>query len=61
MRVTLKDVRAASMCSRGAREFFKRHSLDWSAFIKDGIDAEQLMSTGDAMAIKVVEVARARG
>lgn len=59
--VTLKDVRAAKMCAKGAREFFKRHNLDWSAFVKDGIDSEILEMTGDAMALKVVEVARARG
>lgn len=60
MIITMRDVRAAKMCSRGARKFFERHNLDWSDFIKNGIDAEKLLSTGDAMAVRVVEVAGGR-
>lgn len=58
--VTMKDVRAAKMCSRGARTFFERYGLDWSSFLKDGIEAEKLEATNDAMALQVVEVARGR-
>ncbi|MFV0533012.1 MAG: hypothetical protein ACK5MR_05085 [Cumulibacter sp.] len=58
--VTMRDIRAAKMCSSGAREFFKRQGLDWQEFLKSGIDSEALQKTGDAMAIKVVEVARGR-
>lgn len=60
MIVRMSDVRKAKMCSRGAREFFRRHQLDWNEFIKHGISAEKLETTGDAMAMKVVEVARGR-
>lgn len=60
MIVTMRDIRAAKMCSRGARKFFERHGLDWSAFVKQGIPAEKLAATGDAMALQVVEVARGR-
>lgn len=55
--VKMEHIRAAKMCSRGARSFFIRHGLDWSEFLKNGIPAEDLASTGDAMAIKVCEVA----
>lgn len=48
------------MCSRGARIFFNRHGLDWQGFLKNGIEAEKLESTGDAMALQVIEVARGR-
>ncbi|HCE8316306.1 TPA: hypothetical protein NHS03_006471, partial [Pseudomonas aeruginosa] len=41
-----------------AREFFKRHGLDWMAFLQDGIDADLLIATGDALALKLVEHAR---
>lgn len=58
--VRMNDVRAARMCSGGARAFFERHGLDWSKFLKEGIPAEQLVATGDAMALQVVEVARGR-
>lgn len=60
MRITMRDVRAAKMCSRGARSFFIRHGLNWSEFLSVGAESSVLVSTGDAMAIRVVEVARER-
>lgn len=56
--ITMRHVRAAKMCSRGGREFARRHGLDWERFLREGIPAEQLEATGDAMALKLVEVAR---
>lgn len=56
--ITMRHVRAAGMCSRGARAFAQRHDLDMARFLRDGIPAEQLEATGDAMAIKLVEIAR---
>ena len=58
--VTMRDVRKAKMCARGARAFFLLHDLDWSSFLKNGISSEDLEATGDAMAQKCVEVARGR-
>lgn len=58
--VIQKDMRALQYCSRGVRDFFKRHDLDYSDFLKNGIPAEKLLETGDAMAQAVVEVARGR-
>lgn len=58
--VRMEHVRAARMCSRGARAFFVRHNLDWQTFIKEGLPAEVIAATGDAMALQVVEVARGR-
>jgi hypothetical protein len=58
--VTMEHVRAARMCSRGARVFFERHGLDWQRFLAEGLPAKQIEATGDAMALKVVEVARGR-
>ena len=58
VKVTMLHVRKAGMCSRGARAFFERHGLDWTAFLKEGLDAEIIEATGDAMALQVVEVAR---
>lgn len=55
--VKMSHIRQAKMCSGGAREFFARHELDWQDFLKNGIDAEALRKTGDAMALKVVKVA----
>lgn len=57
--VTAKHVQAAHMCLKpGAQNFFKRHNLDFRDFIKNGINAELLIETGDALALEVVDVAR---
>jgi len=56
--ITMRDLRAAKMCSSGARAFFQRHGLSFSDFLQGGIPAADLEATGDAMAIKVCEVAR---
>lgn len=56
--VTMRHVRAARMCSRGARRFFERYGLDWSTFLREGLPAETIEATGDAMALRVTRVAR---
>jgi hypothetical protein len=60
MIVTVSHVRQAKYCMVGARRFFKRHNLDWSDFLRNGIEEDVLKQTGDAMALKVIEVARGR-
>jgi hypothetical protein len=55
--VRMVHIRQAKMCSNGTRDFFNRHGLDWQEFLKEGVDAEKLRATGDAMALKVVKVA----
>lgn len=45
-------------CSRGARTWAAAHGLDWAAFVRDGIDADELLATGDALAARVVDHAR---
>lgn len=56
--VTMRDVRAAEGCSKGARRFAARHNLDWQDFLNNGILASRLIATGDAMALNIVEVAK---
>lgn len=56
-----RHLRELGYCNRGARAFFARHGLDWRAFLAGGIQADLLAATGDAMALKVVERARAEG
>ncbi|WP_262453867.1 hypothetical protein [Acinetobacter bereziniae] len=52
----MSDIRNAKMCARGTRAFFMLHGLDFQDFLKNGIDAEKILSTKDAMAIQVVEL-----
>lgn len=58
VKITMLHVRQARMCSRGARDFFARHNLDWQKFLSEGLNSDIIEATGDAMAIKVVEIAK---
>lgn len=58
--VTTKDMRKAGYCVNGSKVFFDRYGLNWRKFIKEGLPAEQFENTKDAMALKVVEIARGR-
>ena len=57
--VTVNHLRAAQMCARAARPWFAVQGLSWAKFIAEGYDAETLRATGDALALKVVELAEA--
>lgn len=59
--VTMRHIRAAKMCSRGARDFAREHGIDWEAFLAGKVDSETLKATGDAMAIAAAEIAEADG
>ena len=58
--VTVQDLRAARLCFQGARPWFRRYGFSWQAFLAEGIEAETLEATGDALAFRVTAVARAR-
>jgi len=58
--ITMRDVRAAKMCSRGARAFLSEHGISWADFLRNGVSSDVLIKTGDAMALRVVEVASGR-
>ena len=59
-RVTVQDLRAARLCFQGVRPWFARHGLDWQRFLREGLEAEVLAATGDALALRVIAVAEAR-
>lgn len=56
--VTIAHVRAAGLCVHGTRTWFARQGLDFRDFLARGLPASSLLATGDAMAARVVEVAR---
>tara|TARA_R110002072_G_scaffold902_2_gene7204 strand:+ start:882 stop:1142 length:261 start_codon:yes stop_codon:yes gene_type:complete len=60
LRVTLQDVRTARYCLAGVRPWFRRHGFSWSEFLGDGIEAERLRTTGDALIDPVIRAAEAR-
>ena len=59
-KVTVHHARRAGYCLLGCRAFAKRHNLNWKKFVREGLDAEELERLGDAIAMKVVEIARGR-
>lgn len=60
MIVTLKDVRTARLCLRGARGWFARHRLDYRAFVERGLPADVLAATGCEMARRAIAEAERR-
>ena len=59
MKITMEHIRAGGGCAWGLREFFKRYHLDLNAFIRDGyIDSEKVLKTGDALAVRIVNIAK---
>jgi hypothetical protein len=60
VRVTIQDARELGFCVGGTRTFLERHGLDFKAFLRDGLDAQDLLATGDAMAERVVAHAQAK-
>ncbi len=60
MIITINDVRLAGYCASGARRWFEAYSLDFRDFMANGISEERFLATGDAMAIRIVELMRER-
>lgn len=58
--VTVSDIPAAEVCWPGVRKFYRRHGLDMRKLLNEGTPAQELIDTGDAMALRFVEVARGR-
>ena len=46
-------------CARGARAWCEQHGIDWWQFVQHGVDADILIATGDAMALRLVAHAEA--
>lgn len=57
MKIRMEHVRAASLCSKGARYWFAQRGWNWQEFLEHGIDEETLVATGDPYARRVVEIA----
>ena len=60
IRVRMQDIHAARYCSAGARVWLKAHGIEVLELIRNGVPVEVFEATGDAMALKVAAIARAR-
>jgi hypothetical protein len=57
--VRMKHIRAAKICSAGARTWWESEGLDWTDFLRNGIPVERLKATGDPRALRVAAIAEA--
>lgn len=55
-----QHVRDVLFCFKGTRTFFAKYNLDYSDFLKNGIDEQKLLDLNDSMANKVVRAAHGR-
>lgn len=58
-RIYTRHIRQAKLCMGGTRTWWKDNGLDWNDFVKNGIPGEKLLATGDPLARRPVEAARA--
>lgn len=58
--IRVGDIRASGICLQGARGWFRRQGLDWQLFLAQGLPAEVLAATGDALALRVIATAQAQ-
>lgn len=54
--ITIKDVRLAGHCVRGAKAWFEHHGFDFHDVIGDGVLASDMVATGDEQGIRVVRL-----
>lgn len=60
MIIKITDIRLAGHCPSGAKQWFDDMGIDFRSFLKDGIDSETLLATGDGLAKQVVSRAKQR-
>lgn len=58
--ILAQDIRATRGCMRGAREHAANIGLDWNLILGGGYKASDFRATGDALAIRVAEIAEER-
>lgn len=54
----IRHIRAAGYCARGARDWCARHQINYTDFLKNGIDCEVIEQIGDHFGIEVCKRAR---
>jgi hypothetical protein len=57
--VTIKHVRGAQLCVRGARMWFRQHGLSFEHFLQHGYPVSVIEGTGDAMGKEIAKRVRA--
>ena len=58
MMIYMRHIRAANLCSGGARRWFESYGLSWSDFLTNGIPVATVEALNDGFGEKVIEAAR---
>ncbi|MCW7536703.1 hypothetical protein OOT46_02390 [Aquabacterium sp. A7-Y] len=53
----LEHARQLGYCARGMRRWFEGRERTWAEFVEQGVPAEWLRASGDAMAVRVAQQA----
>ena len=53
----LKQAKPTPICHSGGRKWWARRDWSWNDFVRNGIEGQKLLDTGDAFAIRVVRAA----
>ncbi len=56
-RVTVGHARELGYCLKGIRRWFDGRERSWLEFVEQGVDSDWLRATGDAMAIRLADLA----
>ena len=56
-RVTVVHARELGYCVKGIRRWFDGRERSWGEFVAHGVDSDWLRATGDAMAIRLADLA----
>lgn len=60
MRVTVEDALGVGFCTRGQREFFATHDLDFRRFVREGFTLEDFGGIEDVFITMAFDAAKAR-
>ena len=56
--ITIKHIRSARLCTKGARAWFDANGMSWSDFLENGVAVERVEHMNDAYAQQMVALAK---
>lgn len=60
LRLLYADLKPLGFCCKGARVWFAESGINWSLFLKEGVELERLEATADPRALAAVAHVRKR-
>ena len=57
-KIKREHFRQLGYCRKGTKMLADKYGIDWDQLCGDGVDAEQILETGDGRALSVVEYVR---